>query len=84
MAHVPILTPVSRTCRLVAAALIAGVHRRKSLADIQDWITGLTPRGQFMVVGSALGLLAAGAFVAAQIGWIAMLAYWMIVVLIVN
>lgn len=75
---------LTRATRHVASALIAGVVRRKSLREVDDWLAQLPPGQRAAVIAGTLAVLAAGAFAAAQWGWIGTLIYWMAVILIVN
>lgn len=84
MAVSTLVNPIWRMCRLVSAALIAGVQRDKSLKDILNWLEACPAPRQGKIVLASLGLLAGGAFIAAQIGTIAMLLYFMAIILIVR
>jgi hypothetical protein len=71
-------------CRNVAAALIAGVWRRRSITEVRDRLAGMPPREEAAVIGGVLGLLFLLAVAAAQFGVIGLLLYLLAVVLIVN
>jgi hypothetical protein len=71
-------------CRNVAAALIAGVWRRRSIREVRDSLAALPPREEAAVVGGVLAALFLLGVFAAQFGVIGLLAYLLAVVLIVN
>jgi len=79
-----IVSPVVRTCRLVTAALIAGVRRDHSVSDVSHWLEDRPATSQSKIIAASLGMLAAGAYFAAQFGPIGILAYLMAVILIVR
>lgn len=71
-------------CRNVAAALIAGVWRRRTITEVRDRLAALPAREETAVIAAVLGLLFLLAVLAAQFGAIGLLAYLLAVVLIVN
>jgi hypothetical protein len=71
-------------CRNVAAALIAGVWRRRTITEVRDRLAALPAREEAAVIAGVLGLLFLLAVGAAQFGVIGLLAYLLAVVLIVN
>ena len=74
----------ARLCRLVAAGLIGGIFRSRTISEIEAAIARGSVTQQVLIVGATLGLLFAGAFVAAQFGLIGMALYLMAVVLLVR
>jgi hypothetical protein len=71
-------------CRNVAAALIAGVWRRRTITEVRDRLAALPAREEAAVIAGVLGLLFVLAVAAAQFGPIGLLLYLLAVVLIVN
>ena len=72
------------SARRVAAALVAGIWRRKTLAEVEERVAALRPVEQFLLVGGVLATIFLLSLLAAQFGWIAMLALWLTVIVIVN
>lgn len=79
-----VLTALAVTSRRVASALIAGVWRRIPLEEVDSRLSRLPAREQVVIVGATLAALLAAAILAAQFGWIAMLGFWLGVIVIVN
>lgn len=79
-----VLRGAARLCRTVAALLISGLWRRRSLAETERTLECAPTHQQVLIVAATLGLLFAGAFVAAQAGFIGMLAYLLAVILIAR
>lgn len=79
-----ILTPVGHLCRTVAATLIAGVWRRRSADEVETRIKRLGLRDQVGVVGGVLGMMLLCSLFAAQFGILGMLAFWLVVIVLVN
>ena len=71
-------------CRNVTAALIAGVYRKRSINEINDWLCSQPARTQRVIICGVLGLLLGLSFVAAQFGWVGILVFWLAVIVIVN
>jgi hypothetical protein len=71
-------------CRNVAAALIAGVWRRRTITEVRDRLAALPAREEAAVIAGVLAALFVLAVLAAQFGTIGLLAYLFAVVLIVN
>jgi hypothetical protein len=71
-------------CRNVAAALIAGVWRRRTITEVRDRLAALPAREEAAVISGVLAALFLLAVLAAQFGPIGLLAYLLAVVLIVN
>jgi len=70
--------------RRVAATLIAGLWPGRSLREVDDALAARPPRQQVAItVGVLLCLVLAG-FFAAQFGWIGILVFWMMVILIAQ
>jgi uncharacterized membrane protein len=80
----PILLGAFGHLRMAAVALIAGVWRKRSMKDTHDRVSALPMREQAVLVAGVLGLLFGLCLVAAQFGWIGLLAFALLVVLIVN
>lgn len=72
------------TCRRVAAALIAGVWRARPLEEVDQRLSDLPVREQAAITVATLAALFCAALLAAQFGWIAMLGFWLGVIVIVN
>ena len=77
-------TLAGATSRRVAAALIAGVWRKRSVREVDAWIRRRPGRDQVMITGGVLAALLALSVVAAQFGWVGMLVFWLLVIVIVN
>jgi len=73
-----------RLARTVAALLIAGLWPRREFEAVEQDLGQAPLREQAVVVGTVIGLLAAGAFFAAQFGLIGLGVYWMAVILIAR
>jgi hypothetical protein len=71
-------------CRNVAAALIAGVWRRRTIREVRDRLAALPPREEAAVVSGTLAALLLLALLAAQFGPVGIVLYLLAVVLIVN
>jgi hypothetical protein len=78
------LTRAGRLCRLVAAALIAGVRRRETLDEIEGRVADLPPGDQALIVGTTLGGLFLLSLIAAQFGLVGLGLYLLGVVFLVN
>ena len=70
--------------RAGAAAVIAGLWRNRSLAEVHDWLGTLPKRQNAMVVGGVFATLFLLSLLAAQFGWIGMALYFLAVIVIVN
>ena len=77
-------TLAGATSRRVAAALIAGVWRKRSVREVDAWIRRRPGRNQVMITGGVLAALLGLSVVAAQFGWVGMLVFWLGVIVIVN
>jgi len=71
-------------CRTCAACVIAGLWRRRSLADVESRLAACSSGQQAAITGGVLFLLVLLGFFAAQFGWIGVLLYWMSIILIVR
>jgi hypothetical protein len=71
-------------CRNCAVAVIAGFWRSRSIKDINQQIKGRSTFDQVWITLGVLGLLLGLSMVAAQAGWIGLMAYWLAVILLVN
>jgi len=72
------------TTRRVAAALIAGVCRSQSIESIEERLGRCPKTEQRIIVAAVLGAVFLLSLLAAQFGWIAMLGFWLIVIVVVN
>lgn len=79
-----ILYPLAQMCRLGASALIAGVWRRQTLAEVESRIKALALRDQVAIVAGVLAVLLGLSIFAAQFGFVGILAFWLLVVILVN
>lgn len=79
----PVLARAGRLCRSVAAALIGGLTRR-SVGEVEDRLARRPVSEQALLVGATLGALFLVSLLFAQLGWIGMLVFLMLVVLIVR
>jgi len=77
-------TRIGTICRNVAVLLIAGVFRGRSLREINQIIKSRPLFQQALIVCGVLALLLALSLISAQFGWIAMLLFWLAVILLVN
>lgn len=82
--HSNLLAPVGLVARRVSAALIAGIWRGRDLADVERRLADQPLREQALIVGATLAALLCCAVLAAQFGWLAMLGFWLGVIVIVN
>lgn len=71
-------------CRTVAATLIAGVWRRRSIEEVEAKLKRLGLREQAGVVSAVLGLLVLCSLFAAQFGLLGFLAFLLLIVVLVN
>jgi hypothetical protein len=69
---------------MAAVTLIAGVWRRRSVRETHERVAALPMRDQAGIVAGVLGLLFGLCLIAAQFGWIGLLVFALLVVLIVN
>jgi len=70
--------------RMAVVTLIAGVWRRRSVRETHDRVAALPMRDQVWIVAGVLALLFGLCLIAAQFGWIGLLGFALLVVLIVN
>jgi hypothetical protein len=75
---------VGTLCRAVAATLIAGVWRRRTVHEVRDRLAALPARDEALVIGGVLLVLFLLALAAAQFGPIGILVYLFAVILIAN
>jgi hypothetical protein len=68
----------------VAATLIAGVWRRRTVHEVRDRLAALPARDEALVIGGVLLVLFLLALAAAQFGPIGILVYLFAVILIAN
>ena len=78
-----VLARAGRLCRTVAAALIAGLTRRPA-DQVEDRLAGRPVAEQTALVGATLAGLFLVSLLFAQLGWIGMLVFLMLVVLVVR
>lgn len=76
--------PIGHLCRTVALALIGGVLRGRSQADLDAALARRSVGEQRLIVFSVLALLFALSLFAAQFGWIGMGVYWMGIILLIR
>lgn len=79
-----ILAPLGHTCRSCAAALIAGVSRKRDARAIEDRLKSLPVRDQVWMVGSVLMALFMASLFAAQFGIIGLLVFFMLVIVLIK
>lgn len=79
----PVLARAGRLCRTVAAALIAGVSRRPAF-EVEDRLSRRPLAEQSLLVGATLAALFLVSLLFAQLGWIGMLIFLLLVVLVVR
>jgi len=70
--------------RRVAESLVYGLLPKRQHQAASEWWRGLTPGAEAGVIAGVLLMLFGFAVVAAQFGWIGLLAYGVAVVLVVN
>jgi hypothetical protein len=70
--------------RLVAASLIAGVDRRRSLRDVHDALSARSLRQQILITGGVLLTLFGACLFAAQFGLVGLLVLFLAIVVLVN
>lgn len=79
-----IFVSAGQQCRTVAATLIAGVWRRRSIEEVEARLKQLGLRDQAGVVGGVLGFVLLCSLFAAQFGVPGFLAFMLLIVLLVN
>ncbi len=70
--------------RRVAATLIAGLWPGRNLRDVDKALAAKPPRQQTTIIGALLLCLVLAGFFAAQFGWIGILVFWMVVILLAR
>jgi hypothetical protein len=78
------LRAIGRRCRTVAALLIAGLWPKRDFPEVEAQLEALPVREQAIVVGGTVALLVAGAFFAAQVGVLGLLAYLLVVIVVAR
>ena len=78
------LVAAGQQCRTVAATLIAGVWRRRSIEEVEARLKRLGLREQAGVVGGVLGFMLLCSLFAAQFGVLGFLAFLLLIVVLVN
>lgn len=78
------LEKAGTVCRAAASAVIAGIDRRRSLAEVNARIAARPLREQAAIVGAVMAALMVLSFLAAQVGWIGLLLFWLVLIVIVN
>lgn len=78
------LRAAGRRCRTVAALLISGLWFGRGFSDVEAWLEALSMRQQVAIVVGTLGLLVAGAFIAAHAGTIGLLLYLLGVIVVAR
>ena len=79
-----LMTQIGSHCRRGAVALIAGVCRWRSIGEINERMLVRPVQEQILITTAVLGAVFALSLVAAQFGWIGMLAFFLAVILVVN
>lgn len=79
-----IVLRIANLCRSVAVALIAGVCRWYSIDAVNDWVKSRTLIQQFLITFFVLLLLFGFSVFSAYFGWVGLLVFWLLVVLVVN
>jgi hypothetical protein len=77
-------TRIGVTARNVAVALIAGVCRWRSIDEVNDAVKAQGRGTQAAITLGVLAILLGLSLIAAQFGWIGMLAFWLVVIVLVN
>jgi hypothetical protein len=70
--------------RRVAATLIAGLWPGRSLREVDDALAARPAGQQAAITGGVLFCLILAGFFAAQFGWIGILVFWMMVIVIAQ
>ncbi len=79
-----LLLSFGHLARSVSATLIAGLWRRMTSEQVEARLKALPAREQAGLVGGVLGLLFLCSLFAAQFGILGMLAFWLVVIVLVN
>lgn len=79
-----LVTQIGTTCRNVAVVLIAGICRWRSANDVNKAIKSRPVREQALITAAVLAFLFFSSAVVAQFGWIAILLFWLALILVVN
>lgn len=78
------LRSAAHLCRSVAVALISGLRPAMTFEQVEARVAARPVGDQTMIVGGTLALLFLLALIAAQIGWVAMLVYWLAVIVVAR
>ncbi|MFN6976882.1 MAG: hypothetical protein ACK4OP_02070 [Gemmobacter sp.] len=78
------LAPVARTCRTVAAAVIAGFRRGHDAEAVEARLARLALRDQAAIVGATLAGLFTASLIAAQFGIAGILVFLLAVIILVR
>ena len=70
--------------RRVAATLIAGLWPGRTLREVDDALAARPTGQQTAIIGGVLFCLVLAGFFAAQFGWIGILVFWMLVIVIAR
>ena len=79
-----LLSTMGGVARTVAATLIAGVWRSRTISEVEGQIKRLSLRDQSGVVGGVLGLMLLLSLFAAQFGILGLILFWLAVIVLVN
>lgn len=71
-------------CRTCAVTIISGLWRRHSIKEIDARLRARPLRDQVVITAAVLAGLFLLSLLAAQFGWIGMLAFWLLVIVLVN
>lgn len=81
---VPILVTLGQTARSVAISLLAALWPGQDDASVAARLEALPGRAQAAVIAMVLALMFVGALIAGLAGWIGILVYWAIVILLIR
>lgn len=77
----PRLGVIARTS---AVAVISGFCRRRSIGEINERVAARPIHDQVAITVAVLAALFVLSLIAAQFGWVGMLAFWLVVIVLVN
>jgi len=84
MAQTPWTIRAAETCRRVAVALVARVWPGETQTSLEDRVAALPPVTQVGLVGGIIGVLFGFAIFSAQFGWVGLLVYGLVIVVLVG
>ena len=71
-------------CRTGALVLFAGVYRKRSLSDLNERMLARPLQEQAIFTALVFSVLFALCLLAAQFGWIGILVFWLVIIVLVN